>query len=139
MELEAENWRLCSTTLVRGVSVELEDEHWRLCSTTVVRGVTGGLGGLRATSFISSDRSLLRDTSCVAASALFCLHSGSSFSVRLRRVVRPLIESADQRSRLRPNCLMLNQGQSSHVANSRSARVLATGLTGHVRKWSVEL
>ena len=26
MELEAENWRLCSTTLVRGVSVELEAE-----------------------------------------------------------------------------------------------------------------
>ena len=24
MELEAENWRLCSTTLVRGVSGELE-------------------------------------------------------------------------------------------------------------------
>ena len=24
-ELEAENWRLCSTTLVRGVSGELED------------------------------------------------------------------------------------------------------------------
>jgi len=78
----------------------------------------GGLGGLRATSFISSDRSLLRDTSCVAASALFCLHSGSSFSVRLRRVVRPLIESADQRSRLRPNCLMLNQSQRSHVAKT---------------------
>ena len=29
----------------------------------------GGLGGLRATSFISSDRSLLRDTCGVAASA----------------------------------------------------------------------
>ena len=29
MELEAENWRLCSITLVRGVSVELEDENWR--------------------------------------------------------------------------------------------------------------
>ena len=29
----------------------------------------GGLGGLRATSFISSDRSLVRDTSGVAASA----------------------------------------------------------------------
>ena len=26
-ELEAENWRLCSTTLVRGVSGELEDEN----------------------------------------------------------------------------------------------------------------
>ena len=36
---------------------------WRLCSTTVVRGV------LHATSFISSDRSLLRDTSGAAASA----------------------------------------------------------------------
>ena len=34
------------------------------------------------------------------------------------RVVRPLIESADQRSRLWPNCLMLNQSQSSHVAKS---------------------
>ena len=30
MELEAENWRLRSTTLVRGVAVELEDEKWRL-------------------------------------------------------------------------------------------------------------
>ena len=28
MELEAENWRLRSTTLVRGVAVELEDEKW---------------------------------------------------------------------------------------------------------------
>ena len=26
--LEDENWRLCSTTLVRGVSGELEDENW---------------------------------------------------------------------------------------------------------------
>ena len=43
MELEAENWRLCSTTLVRGVSGELEDENWRLCSTTLVRGVSGEL------------------------------------------------------------------------------------------------
>ena len=42
-ELEGENWRSCSTTLVRGVSgeledeeqsVEVEDENWRLCSTT---------------------------------------------------------------------------------------------------------
>ena len=33
-----ENWRLCSITLVRGVSGELEDENWRLCSTTLVRG-----------------------------------------------------------------------------------------------------
>ena len=41
----------------------------------------GGLGGLRATSFISSDRSLLRGTSGVPASALFCPHSGSFFSV----------------------------------------------------------
>ena len=38
MELEAENWRLRSTTLVRGVAVELEDEkwvvaaNWRRCS-----------------------------------------------------------------------------------------------------------
>ena len=30
MELEAENWRLSRTTLVRGVSGELEDENWRL-------------------------------------------------------------------------------------------------------------
>ena len=28
VELEAENWRLCRTTLVRGVSGELEDENW---------------------------------------------------------------------------------------------------------------
>ena len=38
MQLEAENWRLCSTTLVRGVSVDLEAENWRLSSTTLVRG-----------------------------------------------------------------------------------------------------
>ena len=56
-ELEAENWRLCSTTLalvdenwrvssttlVRGVARELEDENWRLCSTTLVRGVSAEL------------------------------------------------------------------------------------------------
>ena len=41
MELEAENWRLCSITLVRGVSGELEDENRRLCSATLVRGVSG--------------------------------------------------------------------------------------------------
>ena len=41
MELEAENWRLCSATLVRGVAGELEDENWRLGSTTLVRGVAG--------------------------------------------------------------------------------------------------
>ena len=41
MELEDENWRPCSTTLVRGVSAELEDENWRLSSTTLVRGVPG--------------------------------------------------------------------------------------------------
>ena len=38
MELEAENWRLCSTFLVRGVSGELEDENWRLSCTTLVGG-----------------------------------------------------------------------------------------------------
>ena len=43
VELEAENWRLCSTTIVRGVSGELEAENWRLCSTTSVRGVSGEL------------------------------------------------------------------------------------------------
>ena len=32
MELEAEHWRLSSTTLVCGVSAELEDENWRVCS-----------------------------------------------------------------------------------------------------------
>ena len=40
--MEAENWRLCSTTL-SGVSGELEDENWRCCSTTLVRGVSGEL------------------------------------------------------------------------------------------------
>ena len=41
----AENWRLCSTSLVvRGVAGELEDEKWRLGSTTlVVRRVAGEL------------------------------------------------------------------------------------------------
>ena len=43
-ELEDENWRLCSTTLVRGVSGELEDENWRLCSATLVRGAICGAG-----------------------------------------------------------------------------------------------
>ena len=43
-ELEAENWRLCSATLVRGVSGELEDENWRLSSTTLVRGAICGAG-----------------------------------------------------------------------------------------------
>ena len=40
MQLEAENWPLCSTTLVRGVSGELEAENWRLCSATLVCGAT---------------------------------------------------------------------------------------------------
>ena len=44
VELEAENWGLCSTTLVRGVSRELEEENWRLCSTTLVRGAICGAG-----------------------------------------------------------------------------------------------
>ena len=51
MELEAENWRVSSTTLVRGVAVELEAENWRLCSTmwrlcstTLVRGAICGAG-----------------------------------------------------------------------------------------------
>ena len=34
MELEAENWRLCSTTIVRGVAGDWEDENWRVSSTT---------------------------------------------------------------------------------------------------------
>ena len=38
VQLEAENWRLRSTTLVHGVFGELDDENWRLCSTTLVRG-----------------------------------------------------------------------------------------------------
>ena len=40
MELDAENWRLSSTTLVRGVTGDLEAENWRFCSTTVVRGAS---------------------------------------------------------------------------------------------------
>ena len=28
MELEDEHWRLCRTTVVRGVAGELEDENW---------------------------------------------------------------------------------------------------------------
>ena len=42
-ELEDENWRLGSTTLVRGVAGEWEDQNWRLGSTTLVRGVSGEL------------------------------------------------------------------------------------------------
>ena len=37
VELEDENWRLCSTTVVRGVAGFVEAENWRLCSTTLVR------------------------------------------------------------------------------------------------------
>ena len=44
VELEAGNWRLCSATLVRGVSAELDDENWRLCSATLVRGAICGAG-----------------------------------------------------------------------------------------------
>ena len=44
VELEAENWRLCSTTLVRKVAGELEAENWRLSSTTLVRGAICGAG-----------------------------------------------------------------------------------------------
>ena len=44
MELEAENWRLCSTTLIRGAVVELEAENWRVSSTTLVRGAICGAG-----------------------------------------------------------------------------------------------
>ena len=51
MELEDENWRLGSTTLVRGVAGELEDENWRLGSTTLVRGVAGG-GKMRTGDFV---------------------------------------------------------------------------------------
>ena len=36
VQLEAENWRLRSTTLVHGVSGELDEENWRLCSTTLL-------------------------------------------------------------------------------------------------------
>ena len=34
----------CSTTVVRGLAGELEDENWRLCSTTLVRGAICGAG-----------------------------------------------------------------------------------------------
>ena len=44
MELEDENWRLRSTTLVRGVAGELEAQNWRLSSTTLVRGAICGAG-----------------------------------------------------------------------------------------------
>ena len=38
MQLEAENWRLRSTTLVHGVSGELDEENW-------LRGVSVELDG----------------------------------------------------------------------------------------------
>ena len=38
MQLEAENWRLFGSTLVRGVTVKLEAENWRLSGTTSARG-----------------------------------------------------------------------------------------------------
>ena len=36
--------RLCSRTVVRGVAGELEAENWRLCSTTLARGAICGAG-----------------------------------------------------------------------------------------------
>ena len=45
VQLEAENWRLRSTTLVHGVSGELDEENWRLGSTTLLRGVSVELDG----------------------------------------------------------------------------------------------
>ena len=65
VELEAENWRLCSTTLVRGVSGELDDENWRLCSTTLVRGVSVEL---EAENWRLSTTTLVRGAICRAGS-----------------------------------------------------------------------
>ena len=52
MELEAENWRLCSTTLVRGVSVELEAENWRLCSASFLYAEHVGRWKMRTGDFV---------------------------------------------------------------------------------------
>ena len=70
MELEAENWRLCSTTLVRGVSGELElatlyESIWRLSSTTLVRGVSGEL---EDENWRLCSTTLVRGASCGAGS-----------------------------------------------------------------------
>ena len=50
--VQLEYWRLCSTTVVRGVAGELEAENWRLGSTTLVhyapycgRATTAGVVG----------------------------------------------------------------------------------------------
>ena len=64
-QAEAENWRLCSTTLVRGVSGELGDENWRLCSATLVRGVSVEL---EAENWRLSSTTLVRGAICAAGS-----------------------------------------------------------------------
>ena len=43
MELEDENWRLCSTTLVRGAICGAGSWELAHSSTTLVRGVSGEL------------------------------------------------------------------------------------------------
>ena len=70
MELEDENWRLCGTTLVRGVSGELEDENWRLSSTTLVRGVSGMRSNLWSWKLRTGDFVQLY---YAAESSLFCI------------------------------------------------------------------
>ena len=74
VELEAENWRPCSTNVVRGVSGKLEAENWRPCSTTLVRGVSGELEKnlcpqqlrRRTASEHKANRSLVPDTKATA-------------------------------------------------------------------------
>ena len=63
------SWRLCSTTLVRGVSGELDDENWRLCSTTLVRGVSVEL---EAENWRLSSTTLVRGAICAARSWYNC-------------------------------------------------------------------
>ena len=66
MQLEDENWRLRSTTLVHGVSGELDEENWRLChSTTLLRGVSVELDG---ENWRLSSTTLVRGAICRAGS-----------------------------------------------------------------------
>ena len=79
----------------------------------------GGLGGLRATSFISSDRSLLRDTSGAPASALLCPHSGSFFCVNF--------------SWRRARCFSLTSSPNAHDDELGCHRLAAGGGFGRPR------
>ena len=82
MELEDEHWRLCRTTVVRGVAGELEDENWlpqltRTHTHTDRDAYTKG-SKVTVTKFPEVHPEVL---------SIFCVHSSSVFSVRFPAAV----------------------------------------------------